>query len=308
MIPFCVTCILGSLTGTSSGKSRRQESEIICHLQKIKIKTSLKKCQKLSYFICFPAARWKVLNGSVRLGLCGDRRRRDALLLHPVGLGADDQAEKVLVRNGWSRVDGRWSGTPLIVQPGALQKGAKWVKHCYASSFPSCFAFLKSRNNRLSVFLHTGFCLMETPISAVLAWAHNESPAGNLKVQCVNTVRQCKIVANEEDNPYCSPCYYIHKYTDLHSQPDICTFPHCWINTVLLLTYCTVSVHLSIFIIEAKLYTLHLQQQLATLALSFSFRLTQLFYCHSLSWCSFRGRFSKCSCFHRQCSIVIFRS
>lgn len=46
--------------------------------------------------------KMKVLNGSVGLGLCGDRRRRDALLLHPVGLGTDDEAEKVLVRNGWS--------------------------------------------------------------------------------------------------------------------------------------------------------------------------------------------------------------
>lgn len=57
---------------------------------------------------------------SVWFGLC-DSRRQDSLLLHPIGLGTQDETEKILIWNSWSLICRRWSSTPLIVQPGALK-------------------------------------------------------------------------------------------------------------------------------------------------------------------------------------------
>lgn len=56
---------------------------------------------------------------SVWFGLC-DARRQDSLLLHPVGLGTQDETEEILIWNSSSFICRRWSGTPLVVQPGAL--------------------------------------------------------------------------------------------------------------------------------------------------------------------------------------------
>lgn len=62
----------------------------------------------------------KSLMGSVWFGLC-DTWWQDSLLLHPVGLGTQDETEKILIWNRRSFICRRRSGAPLIVQPGALK-------------------------------------------------------------------------------------------------------------------------------------------------------------------------------------------
>lgn len=51
--------------------------------------------------------------------LC-DTRRQDSLLLHPVGLGTQNETEKIIIRNSCSLICRGRSSTPLVVQPGAL--------------------------------------------------------------------------------------------------------------------------------------------------------------------------------------------
>lgn len=60
-------------------------------------------------------------SGSVRFRLC-DGGWRNSLLFHPVGLRTQDKTKKVVIWNSGSCVSSSWSGTSLIVQPGALKQ------------------------------------------------------------------------------------------------------------------------------------------------------------------------------------------
>lgn len=59
---------------------------------------------------------------SVGFGLGDSRGRQDSLLLHPVGLGTQDETEKVFVWNSCSFSLGGWSSAPLVIKSGALKQ------------------------------------------------------------------------------------------------------------------------------------------------------------------------------------------
>lgn len=66
----------------------------------------------------------------------GGRRQGDALLVHPLGLGAHDEAEEVLVRHGRpSDWRGR-RGAALVVQAGPLVVESKEEKFSHSSILP----------------------------------------------------------------------------------------------------------------------------------------------------------------------------
>lgn len=57
---------------------------------------------------------------SAWFGLVYSRGRWNLLLLHPVGLGTQDETEKILIRNSRCFSCRWWSCTPLVIQSGTL--------------------------------------------------------------------------------------------------------------------------------------------------------------------------------------------
>lgn len=78
--------------------------------------------RKSNHIPRWPAAfvRHDTTQDSVRFGLGAARGWRYSLLLHPVGLGAQDEAEEVLIGDCGAPGRRRRGHTSLVIQPGTL--------------------------------------------------------------------------------------------------------------------------------------------------------------------------------------------